>query len=333
MKTYKTPFAATGDRIEIPLVEQPDGTVSQPTGWPVDYQLTEGNPQRKTVGRSEMNGVLFDITQALGHIQLNGFGPWSISGSPYALNSMVWHEGKVWQSVSNNNSTTPGSGSSWVEFGVNSLAQKSHTHTIAQITGLQDALNSKQPSLNFTPVNKAGDTMTGNLQVHAAISTTGNLSSSKAMYVGVINPGGLGTYIEPDNLTLGNDLNRYKLVQKGSSLFLERSSIYNEFLGRSITIREDDIVDFQYRPVVSGRGLSFINEAPTSWDSIGSTVLLFNNGTTQILPGTVYSGANLRIANTLGDTGGTVSGSWRCQGYVPGSSAGNERITSWTRVI
>ena len=50
-----------------------------------------------------------------------------------------------------------------------------HGHAIVDVTGLQTALDGKQASLGYTPVNKAGDTMTGALKVatSATIDSTG----------------------------------------------------------------------------------------------------------------------------------------------------------------
>lgn len=47
-------------------------------------------------------------------------------------------------------------------------AATSHSHAISDTTGLQAALDGKQASLGYTPVNKAGDTMTGALRIDQA---------------------------------------------------------------------------------------------------------------------------------------------------------------------
>lgn len=44
-------------------------------------------------------------------------------------------------------------------------ANVSHSHSIGDVTGLQTALDAKQTALGYTPVSKAGDTMTGTLAV------------------------------------------------------------------------------------------------------------------------------------------------------------------------
>lgn len=48
-----------------------------------------------------------------------------------------------------------------------------HTHAIASVTGLQTALDGKQASLGYTPVNKAGDTGIGASSFSGAITLSG----------------------------------------------------------------------------------------------------------------------------------------------------------------
>lgn len=47
-----------------------------------------------------------------------------------------------------------------------------HGHAIGDVTGLQAALDGKQPNLGFTPLNKAGDTATGQLKAPATAGFT-----------------------------------------------------------------------------------------------------------------------------------------------------------------
>lgn len=236
---------------------------------------------------------------------------WDRDNATYRQAVEIWHSGN---------------------FDPANYALKDHTHTIAQVIGLQTALDNKQSSLGYSPVNKAGDTMTGNLQVSGAFGATGNVSSSTALYAGNITSWGTGTFIEPTNITFGNGSNRYRWAHKGSEILLERLTGTNTLSGQVLRVADDDIVNFQNRPVVGGRSIAYVDEAPTTWNSVGACALLFNNGTTQFSPGAILSGSNLYVSNTAGDTGGTVPGTWRCQGYVPGSSSISERVTIWQRI-
>lgn len=50
---------------------------------------------------------------------------------------------------------------------LNLKSDTGHKHAIADITGLQSGLDAKQAALGFTPVNRAGDVMTGALEIKA----------------------------------------------------------------------------------------------------------------------------------------------------------------------
>lgn len=127
MKIFKTPFAATGDRIAIPEVEQPSGEVSQPTGWTPDYQLPNTDPNYKPVGRDEMNGVLYEITEALGQIQQFGFADWQNIVGGWPIGANVRHDGGYWQSLANSNTEEPGTGALWKELLFGNLVPASET--------------------------------------------------------------------------------------------------------------------------------------------------------------------------------------------------------------
>lgn len=125
MKIFKVPFAATGDKIAIPTVEQPSGEISQPTGWTPDYQLPNTDPNYKPVGRDEMNGVLFEITEALGQLQQFGFADWQNITGGWPIGANVNHGGGVWQSLANANTEEPGTGPLWKELFFSNLVPAS----------------------------------------------------------------------------------------------------------------------------------------------------------------------------------------------------------------
>ena len=125
-KIFKVPFADTGDKISPPDAVQADGSVSYTLGYGFDYQrdtsLDSGgapvDPLAKVFPREQHNGILNDITTALGEVQANGFTLWQSAGSPYPVSAIVRHEGINWKSVVSNNTAAPGSSSAnWVELG------------------------------------------------------------------------------------------------------------------------------------------------------------------------------------------------------------------------
>ncbi|MCY1196395.1 Phage Tail Collar Domain protein [compost metagenome] len=113
-RIYKTPFAATGDKETLATADQPDGKVSLQAGWTPDYELPNDNANYRPVGRAEMNGILGEISEGLGEMQLNGFSKWQAIDGGWPLNAIVVQSGVVYISTSPNNTDTPGApGASW----------------------------------------------------------------------------------------------------------------------------------------------------------------------------------------------------------------------------
>lgn len=113
-RIYKTPFAATGDKEALATADQPDGKVSLQAGWTPDYELPNDNANYRPVGRTEMNGILSEVTESLGEVQLNGFAKWLAIDGGWPLNAIAVHSGVVYISTSSNNTDTPGgAGVSW----------------------------------------------------------------------------------------------------------------------------------------------------------------------------------------------------------------------------
>lgn len=137
-KIFTVPFAENGDKISPPDAVQPDGSVSYNLGYGFDYQrdtsLDSGgapvDPLAKVFPREQHNGILNDITTAVGEIQANGLPIWQSDGGPYPVNALVRYSGSNWKSTSANNATVPGApGASWVD----AAFQPSATETISGI--------------------------------------------------------------------------------------------------------------------------------------------------------------------------------------------------------
>jgi hypothetical protein len=109
-RIYKTPFAATGDKEALATADQPDGKVSLQAGWTPDYELPNDNPNYRPVGRSEMNGVLNEVTEGLGEVQQNGFAKWQAIDGGWPLGAWVSHNSVVYRSTVANNTASPSSG-------------------------------------------------------------------------------------------------------------------------------------------------------------------------------------------------------------------------------
>ncbi|MDE9545556.1 hypothetical protein [Xenorhabdus bovienii] len=116
-KTFKTPFAAQGDRVSIPNEVQPDGSVSYTQGYGYDYERDQNtDPAAKDIEREKMNGMFHDITEAVGEIQTFGVAQWTIEAQPYPLRALVYHNQKLYQSRIENNKEDPQAGKGWVEL-------------------------------------------------------------------------------------------------------------------------------------------------------------------------------------------------------------------------
>lgn len=121
-KYFIVPFANAGDVTSVPDATQSDGSVSYQSGYPAQYSLnpdTDANAKR--IGRSNFNGILKDITQAIKQLQEDGV-PEFISATDnggsafsYSKGAIVGLDGVLYQSLSDANTTTPPS-SSWVEL-------------------------------------------------------------------------------------------------------------------------------------------------------------------------------------------------------------------------
>lgn len=126
-KFFSVPFAETGDKISPPNPTQADGTVSYAQGFGFDYQRkTDGSdPLAKVFPREQFNGIVNDITGAVGEIQLNGFPAWQdlTPKTPYPANAVVRHGGKNWVSLVSNNTATPAEGPAWAEATTNTYSK------------------------------------------------------------------------------------------------------------------------------------------------------------------------------------------------------------------
>lgn len=161
-RIYKTPFAATGDKEALATADQPDGKVSLQAGWTPDYELPNDNANYRPVGRSEMNGILNEVTEGLGEIQLNGFAKWQAVDGGWPLGAIVKHNGAAYYSLIDNNGIEPSIGSvDWVPVLTNNA-----TTTVAGIlrlatTALAQALTDDMTAL--TP-KKLADAFKGSNQ-------------------------------------------------------------------------------------------------------------------------------------------------------------------------
>ena len=159
-KIFTVPFAENGDKISPPDAVQPDGSVSYNLGYGFDYQrdtsLDSGgapvDPLAKVFPREQHNGILNDVTTAIGEMQINGLPIWQSVGSPYPVNALVRYSGSNWRSTAANNSTTPGApGSSWVDINYQPYSTEASAGVI-RISTAQQALDWSDDLTAMTPI-------------------------------------------------------------------------------------------------------------------------------------------------------------------------------------
>lgn len=109
-KFFGIPFASTGDKTAVPDSVQPDGSVSYSEGFGFDYERADTDPAYKPVPREQTNQLYFDLTQAVGIIQKQGYADWTSAAAPYAVAATVRHNSAVWRNKTASNSDEPGVG-------------------------------------------------------------------------------------------------------------------------------------------------------------------------------------------------------------------------------
>ncbi len=122
-KFLKVPFAENGDKQSIPDAPTTDGHVSFSEGWGDDYERDlKTDPNAKPVGRKEMNGILNAITVAIRQYQTSGFPEFITAaangGTAYAYGKgvIVQYGASQYASLTDNNTSTPGTDNNWQEF-------------------------------------------------------------------------------------------------------------------------------------------------------------------------------------------------------------------------
>ncbi len=114
---FKTPFAESGTRTEVPN-SSVGGAVGFDTGFGPDYELPQGSSGRKRIERDKYNGLHHSITKNLKQWQENLYPTWiedAGSGMPfsYPSNMVVNHNGDDWISGNESNTEEPGTGIQW----------------------------------------------------------------------------------------------------------------------------------------------------------------------------------------------------------------------------
>ncbi|WBX91555.1 gp53-like domain-containing protein [Achromobacter mucicolens] len=156
-RIYKTPFAATGDKEALATADQPDGKVSLQAGWTPDYELPNDNANYRPVGRAEMNGIISEITEGLGDVQLHGFATWQAIDGGWAKGALVVMDEVVYRSEIDNNTSSPQpDGPDWTPV---------FNHGVAVIAGLSNVNLTLTTAQHSKPIIVLSGALTAEVQI------------------------------------------------------------------------------------------------------------------------------------------------------------------------
>ena len=123
LKFFRVPFALSGTRTPVPDAADPSGYVSFIEGYGADYQRAKTDPLSKNIERDKMNGLFFDMTNAVAELQAQGTPDFITTalngGSPYsyARNAVVrWTDGNLYVSLAGGNTAAPSDATKWVRY-------------------------------------------------------------------------------------------------------------------------------------------------------------------------------------------------------------------------
>jgi len=98
-KYFKIPFANTGDKSPIPDDPQVDGSASYSEGWTPDYELPDGDPNKKDVDRLVENQFKNDVTLALKWVQEHAFLPYRTDVNYPAGGGVIGSDGAAYEAI------------------------------------------------------------------------------------------------------------------------------------------------------------------------------------------------------------------------------------------
>lgn len=170
-RIYKTPFAATGDKEALATADQPDGKVSLQAGWTPDYELPNDDPNYRPVGRAEMNGILSEVTEGLGEMQLRGFALWQAIDGGWPAGAQVMVGETVYRSDTDSNTTTPGApGANWTPMGAG-LATTAQARALASTSTTISPKTLGDASSVFSPVVGSASNVRMSVAAASAVAT------------------------------------------------------------------------------------------------------------------------------------------------------------------
>lgn len=112
VKRITVPFANTGEKTEIPLDVQANGSVSREKGFGEHYELPYDNPNAKDIERTIFNQIEFEQDSAIAEMQQHGVSVFSNeNGYAYPKGALAFFNGAIYQSLKDSNADLPTSAS------------------------------------------------------------------------------------------------------------------------------------------------------------------------------------------------------------------------------
>ena len=140
VKIYRTPFSNSGDKQAIPVATDPQGFVSDETGFTGRYELADSDPNYLPIERAEMNGILNEITGGLGELQQFGFAKWQ--AGTWVKDSRCVHNAIVYRATVQTTQSPPHA--DWMVDSVAPVqATGQSTTAIMSQKAVTDALNTR----------------------------------------------------------------------------------------------------------------------------------------------------------------------------------------------
>ena len=158
-----------------------------------------------------------------------------------------------------------------------------------------------QPALGYTPVNKAGDTMTGNLVMssgslnvqNGSIAAKYDITCASSFVAGATGSWATGIVTNQDGVWFGNAYNKYRFYRDGSEFGLALYTGEGHWV-RSLflTSSSGSVINFNSPITVGG-----VPTGNTGIGDIGTYALLGTQGAT-MSPGHTAPGSSLTWANS-----------------------------------